>query len=169
MTDNTIPTRQAIAAKDRSGKLTVSGKLKVAIDAMLYEGARRADAAASAGLTDHAVRAALRKPHVLAYYNAGLVVLRESERARNIHRLIEIRDKAENMPAVQAIRDLELTPDQARAGDRGPRAGWMIDLGARPAPGLVVVVNTIGGEQHRPALDVTPNAHIPPTRRGDRS
>jgi hypothetical protein len=34
-------------------------------------------------------------------------VLRSSERARNIHRLVAIRDAANNMPAVQAIKTLE--------------------------------------------------------------
>jgi hypothetical protein len=37
MTETDQPfTRQAIEAKNRSGKLTVSGKLKTAIDLMLY-------------------------------------------------------------------------------------------------------------------------------------
>src|ERR1043165_1664625 len=53
MTDDIQPTRQAIAAKERSGKLTVTGKLKVALDEMLFKGSRRADAAAAAGMTDH--------------------------------------------------------------------------------------------------------------------
>lgn len=91
MTDDQ-PTRQAVAAKERSGKLTVSGKLKVAIDAMLFEGSRRADAAQAAGMTDHGLREAFKKPHVKAYYNAGLQVLRDSERARNILSLVAVRD-----------------------------------------------------------------------------
>jgi hypothetical protein len=54
MTDDAKPiTRQAIAAKERSGKLTVSGKLKVAVDEMLYKAASRADAARVAGISDH--------------------------------------------------------------------------------------------------------------------
>jgi hypothetical protein len=34
---------------------------------------------------------------------ADSTVLRSTERARNIHRLVEIRDAANNMPAVNAI------------------------------------------------------------------
>jgi hypothetical protein len=155
MTDNElVPTRQAIAAKDRSGKLTVSGKLKIALDAMLFAAASRPDAAKAAGMTDHSLRSAMRKAHVMAYYSYGLVVLRESERARNIKRLTEIRDKADNMPAVQAIKELELTPEQARAGQHGARAGWCIDLGGLPPPGLVIQINS---PIEPPALvDVTP-------------
>jgi hypothetical protein len=37
----------------------------------------------------------------------GLQVLRVGERASNIHRLCEIRDAADNMPAVNAIKTLE--------------------------------------------------------------
>jgi hypothetical protein len=152
------PTRQAIAAKNRSGKLTVSGKLKVALDAMLYDGSRRADAAKAAGITDHSLRTALRKPHVARYYNEGLVVLRESERARNIKRLTEIRDKADNMPAVQAIKELELTPEQARAGTHGgPRSGYIIDLSPDP-PGVTIVIRHDAPAQppQPDMVDVTP-------------
>jgi hypothetical protein len=161
MTDDNIPTRQAIAAKDRSGKLTVTGKLKVALDAMLFEGSRRADAATLAGITDHGLRTALRKPHVARYYNEGLQVIRESERARNIYRLIEIRDAADNMPAVQAIKELELTPEQARSGQRGgPRSGYIIDLSDEPAGIVVRIFNppAPAPASEPPMVDVTPNA-----------
>src|SRR5437763_1591725 len=110
MTDDTqLPTRQAIAAKERSGKLTVSGKLKVAIDLMLYQGSCRTDSATAAGMTDHGLREAMKKPHVKAYYNAGLEVLRTSERARNISVLASIRDKADSnqMARVAAVKALE--------------------------------------------------------------
>ena len=60
MINDLTPTRQAVAAKERSGKLTVSGKLKTAIDLMLFEGSRRPDAAAAAGMTDHGLREAFK-------------------------------------------------------------------------------------------------------------
>lgn len=133
-------------ADGRSNKGQVTGKLKVAIDAMLYEGARRPDAAAKAGMTDHSVRSALRKPHVLAYYNAGLEVLRTSERPRNIKRLAEIRDKADNMPAVQAIRALEqMAEDEARPGGH-----------TQQLPGLVVVINSRFADAAPAPINVTP-------------
>ena len=147
------PTRQAIEAKDRSGKLTVTGKLKVAIDAMLFEGSRRADAAKSAGMTDHGLREAFKKPHVKAYYNQGLVVLRESERARNIRRLAEIRDAADNMPAVQAIKALEQMPDDVR------------DLSdPRQQPGITIRI--INPTPAPPTIDVSPtrNSQMLPNR-----
>jgi hypothetical protein len=56
-------------------------------------------------------------------------VLRDSERARNIHRLVAIRDAANNMPAVNAIKALEQIDDEARGTSAMQRA-----------PGLQIVV-----------------------------
>jgi hypothetical protein len=75
MSDNllptTLPTRQAAAIEGRSRRGTVTGKLKAALDLMVWSGERRAHAAEKAGLADSSLRAALRKPHVLQHYNAS--------------------------------------------------------------------------------------------------
>jgi hypothetical protein len=77
---NTMPvTRQARAIEGRSARGQVTGKLRRAIEAMVWEGSCRPDAAAAAGLRDHSVREALRKPHVKAFYRAQLDVLRTRE------------------------------------------------------------------------------------------
>ncbi|MET4170820.1 hypothetical protein ABIB99_001902 [Bradyrhizobium sp. LA6.1] len=145
MTDQ--PTRQAIAVKERSGKLTVSGKLARAIEFMVWEGARRQDAAEKAGLKDHSLRAALRKPHVLQHYNAELGVLRESVRAKNFHRLDEIADGPNAMARVQAIRTME---GQAEEQRNAPAS--------TVRPGLVIVINAKATPTDAPAtIDVTPN------------
>jgi hypothetical protein len=153
MTDTDQPTRQAIAAKDRSGKLTVSGKLKVALDTMLYQGSCRAVAAKAAGMTDHGLREAFKKPHVKAFYNAGLQILRDSERARNIHRAVEIRDAANNQPAIQAIRLLEDLGDE-----HGGR--FNLNLGITLQAGYVIDIRDDAPQTTRPApiIDVTPSA-----------
>jgi hypothetical protein len=65
------------------------------------------EAAAIAGLNVLSIRNALHKPHVLAYYKQQREVLRARESPANIHRLCEIRDAANNLPAVNAIRALE--------------------------------------------------------------
>lgn len=127
----------------------IRGRLRAAIEAMVWEGARRPDAAAAAGMKDHSLRAALKKPHVLAYLRAEMDVLRSSERPRNIHRLVEIRDKADNMPAVNAIRMLEqIDEEHQRLGTLAPQL-----------PGLVVVVQAPAGAavtaQHR-TIDANP-------------
>ena len=164
MTNDIVPTRQAIAAKGRSGKLTVSGKLKVALDLMLYQAARRQDAATAAGMTDHSLRAALRKSHVASYYNAGLEVLRTSERARNHFALVRVRDEADNsMATVAAAKTLEqLAEPNGAGGPGGGRrggAGYFIDL-SEPA-GVVIHITSPAPMPRRrgdDAIDITPNA-----------
>jgi hypothetical protein len=58
------------------------------------------------------MRLALAKPHVIAYHQQQLKVLRGARTARNFHRLCEIADAENNMPAVQAIRALEQISDE---------------------------------------------------------
>src|SRR6185437_11537377 len=101
MTENlpTAPTRQSLAVKERSAAGRVTGKLKIAIDRMVWFGDKRAVAAETAGLSDHGLRSALRKPHVLGYLRSELTLLREGERPRNVHRLAELRDQDDNRNA----------------------------------------------------------------------
>jgi hypothetical protein len=172
MTNDIAPTRQAIAAQGRSGKLTVSGKLKVAIDLMLFgDGSatapsRRADAAQAAGMTDHGLREAFKKAHVRAYYNAGLEMLRTSERARNISALANVRDQSGNDAArVNAAKALEQLAEPNGPGGPGggrgcARGGWCIDLSDdEPRAGVVIVIQPPREPQQRPGamIDVTPD------------
>lgn len=97
----------------KSLPLKVTAKLRTAIDAMVWQGIHRDDAARSAGLTPNALYAALRKPHVKAHYLSECEILRTSGRARRIHRLEEIAEATSNLNAsVQAIRTLD-APDNA--------------------------------------------------------
>jgi hypothetical protein len=126
------PTRQALAVKDRSARGRVTGKLKTAIDRMVWFGDKRLDAATAAALTDHGLRTALRKPHVLAYLRSELALLREGERPRNLHRLAALRDQDDNRgAAVAAIKVLEQLTDDPRAPvgiTLNLQAGFVIDL-----------------------------------------
>jgi hypothetical protein len=119
MTDETedrLPTRQAIAARGRSAPRKVTGRLRAALIEMVWRGSRRAEAAQVAGMTDHGLREALRKPHVKEFYLAELGALRESERPRTFHRLVELRDQDENRnAAVSAAKVLEAIPDELRS------------------------------------------------------
>lgn len=125
-------THQAKAVAKRSARTRVTGPLKEALDYLVFTGVKTdlAAAAAHAGITAHAIRCALEKPHVKAYYEAQLVVLRTSERARNIHTLLAVRDQENNqMARVNAVQALERIEDQSLS------AGHQ-----RSAPGLVIVI-----------------------------
>jgi hypothetical protein len=87
---------QALAARGRSAPGKVTGRLKRALDAMVWEGLMRKQAAETANLSEHSLHVALRRPRVRRYYLEGLDQLRLSARARNIHVLEEIREGAGN-------------------------------------------------------------------------
>jgi hypothetical protein len=132
---------------DQPKRLQVRGKLAIAIHRMLELGEPYNDAAKNAGLTTRAIRKALDKPHVLAYLRQHKQVFREAASAGNIRRLTQIRDAADNMPAVQAIKVLEQLGDEQQQRNPSPSA----------SPGVVirVVTNVIAA----PASTRTIDAH----------
>ena len=105
MTDQQItttaanPHRQALAKR-------LTARVRQAVELMVWDGKPYNEAATESGLTVRAMRLALARPHVMAFYKAELQVLRTSEEPRSIIRLAEIRDAANNMPAVQAAKHL---------------------------------------------------------------
>jgi hypothetical protein len=160
MQELTPLTRQSQAIDGRSAPLKVTGKLRIAIEQMVWHGARRAEAAEKAGMKDHSLRAALRKAHVMAHYHAELGVLRESARARNFHRLDGIAEDSPNaMAKVAAIKVMEAISEPLASVvnlGRAP-AGYVIDL-SDEATGLTVrIVSPVPRRQGDDAIDVTPN------------
>jgi hypothetical protein len=130
----------------RKRGLTVA--VRTAIDAMIYDRCTRAQACKRAGFTERALYLALEKPEVAAYFNRGLQVLRVGERARNIHRLCDIRDAANNMPAVNAVKALELIDSEATARPVG-----------QVQPGIVIRFIT---QAPQPVpIDITPQVAVP--------
>lgn len=112
-------------------RINPTGRVRQAIDAMVWQGLPRDTAAKDAGLKPKSLYAAFLKPHVKAYYLAQLEVLRTSERARTIHRMVEIRDAADNMPAVNAGKVLLQLEDEPTSGASvGQRPGLVIVIGA---------------------------------------
>jgi hypothetical protein len=148
-------TRQAIAARDRSAPMQVTGRLRAALHEMVWQGSRRDDAAKNNGLTVHGLREALKKAHVKAFYLAELRALRESERAKTFHRLCELRDQDDNKnAAVAASKVLEnIADEQARAPAQGqqlPGLQIVIVTPAAPrAPGLTIEHTPAGDDETR--------------------
>jgi hypothetical protein len=95
------------------------------------------EAAAKSGLNVLTIRLALQRPHVLAYYREQREVLRARESPANIHRLCEIRDAADNLPAVNAIRALEQLGGDEQTRPNTPSPGVsirIINLSSPPPP-----------------------------------
>lgn len=122
-------------------RFRIGKKLQVAIDAIVFEGADLQAAAKTAKTSTRVLRRALERRHVLAHLKRRREVLRASARGSNISRLVQIRDAADNMPAVQAIRELERMDD----GDE-------IAAAARRSPGVVIIVQ--GGAVNASLTDV---------------
>lgn len=126
--DTVAPSLPARPDRSADKSLRVTAKERTAIAAMVWDGLPRRAAAEKAGILEHSLYKALRKPSVKAHYLAELEVLRSSERARNIHRLTEIRDAADNMPAVQAIKLLEQMPDENASAAKGLMPGFVVQI-----------------------------------------
>lgn len=121
---------------------------------MVWEGKTRSEAAEQAGMRDHSLREALRKPHVKAFYSSELDVLRTSARAKNFHRLDAIADGSGNdMARVAAIKHMDALADAT------PLHG----SNAPVLPGLQIVIVQRDGTPapHQSMVDVAPNVRAP--------
>jgi hypothetical protein len=130
----------------------VSGKIRIAIEAIAFEGCDRREAAQRAGLDLHSLRTMLSQSRYLKALERALQVRRTLERPRNLQRLIELRDQDRHLPtALAATRTLE---GEGERGGAGPGSvtvnvmspGWIIQP---PASRLQVI-------EHQPADEANP-------------
>src|SRR5689334_20496779 len=77
-------------------KTRISSRVRVALEKMVMNGLSRDESAKLAGLTDHAVYCALRKPHVLVVLRELQEAKRTSAAARTIARAEDLADTAES-------------------------------------------------------------------------
>jgi hypothetical protein len=144
-----------IAKPDRSAPMRVTGRLKRALDSMIWEGLTRDQAAEAAGLTRHALYCALRKPHVLMHFRGELGTLRESTRAKNFHRLDGIAETSGNdMARVAAIKTMEAISDEQtnnRGSSASPGVTIRIINQVAALPSAVVDVTPMAPLEHQPA------------------
>lgn len=121
----------APSKRDASRPGRVTGKLVVALKRIIELGEELDEAAKEAGLTTHAVRLALQRPHVIQWMKAQREVFRAYVCAQNIHHAKDLRDNGRNETArVQAMRFIEQLSDEPQAQSGGVRS-----------PGFVIVVN----------------------------
>lgn len=135
----------------------IEGKVKAVIERMVELGEPWNDAARACNMSARSMRKALDKPHVIAYLKARREVFRSSVNAANIHRLAQIRDAADNMPAVNAVRLLEQMDNEPQSRS-----------GHAQLPGLVIQVITHSGEtrvmEHHPQNEAKPLIEHAPVR-----
>jgi hypothetical protein len=152
-TDIAEPTPHQRRAIDRTAPGRVTGRLRKALEAMVWLGLQRKEAAKYAGLADHSLYQALRRSPVRRYYLEQCEVLRVSGRARRLHRLEQLAEQDRNVAgAVAAIRCAEDlgTAEHAPGRAVGPTSA-----------GFVIVVPAAYLPKDRPTIDVTPEVQPP--------
>ena len=133
----------------------IPSRIAHALKLMVDEGKPIHLAAQAAGVSTHIVREAFAKPHVLEYVRKRRQMLLASVNARNIQRLAEIRDAADNMPAVNSVLALE-----RMAGDATSTPGGLLSH----SPGVTIVINSGQSDERQPvktSIDLTANPPIP--------
>lgn len=115
-----------------SGERVVGGKLKRALDDMVWNGKAWQEAAKAAGMTTRGMRKALERLATKNYLKTQRRDFAAAASAQNIHRAIEIRDQDENrIAALHAAKFIE--NDGAPASDSvniniQTSVGYVIDL-----------------------------------------
>ena len=149
---------QKAAAKVRNGAakaITVKGKVKAAVDLMVHQGRERPEAAAAVGLTDHSLREALRKPHVLAYLNEQMEVLRTSGRPRALTRIMRLVDDAES-ERVQLDAAIYMDGMDRHASTVGAQVNVQVNNNVTVTPGYVIRLNRKQQIDHLPPHGAKP-------------
>ena len=75
----------------------LSAKRVLLVEAMVYDGISRQDAAVKVGMTDRAARYALSDRACMLAYQNCLRILRESEKPKSIHKLAALRDQDKSL------------------------------------------------------------------------
>jgi len=110
------PSRAQLARREASKPGRVTGKLRRALDLMVWEGIHDNEAAVRTGMTLSAIRLAFQRPHVRAYLKEQREVLRARECGRNFHTLLEVRDQKRNaMARIKAVQEIERPNEDASA------------------------------------------------------
>jgi hypothetical protein len=126
MTD-IAPTQPAKPPRSETRSDRITPKVRAAIEQMVWNGLPFDQAAQVAGMHVAAMRKALNRPHVMALLKSEMQVLRSSEHPRSIHRLAQIRDAANNMPAVVAAKHL-LENEQTNSNTNNTSPGVTIRI-----------------------------------------
>jgi hypothetical protein len=148
MSSTDIVQQQPRNAPIHNPKQRISGKVKAAIELMVWDGLGRDEAAQAAGLKPHSLYCAFRTPHVRRFYLAEFEVFRISGRAKRFHRLDELAMQDENKnAAVAAIKAAEQLDDEAPA----------INSRTAQIPGFIIVMpHDLARNESERIIDVNP-------------
>ena len=118
------------------------------IEAMVYEGLTRQEAAAQVQMTDRAARYAMADRAVMNAYQGALKILRESERPKSFHRLAALRDQDKSLK-------VSLDASKALAFDDhgGPVINVGVGVNVAIQPGYIVDLSKVGERSRQILLE----------------
>ncbi|WP_246663292.1 hypothetical protein [Rhizobium sp. WL3] len=143
-----MPAAQKAAAivRKQEKEIVLTPKNKAAVELMVFDGLKRSEAAAAVGLTDHALRAALNKPHVLAYLNAQMDILRTSGRPRALHTMIDLLESKNDSTKFKAAEYLDgMNRSSHQVG--ATQINLQVNNTVNVTPGYVLDLRPEDGEQ----------------------
>lgn len=145
---------QSAAAQERKADKPkkVGRKTRAAIDLMVWEGAKRSEAAQRLGMSDNALRQAFQLPHVLAYLNQQMEVLRSSARSHALFRITDLVDSAQServkLDAAKYLDGMDRTVHQQ---------GAQVNVGVQvnvETPGYIIDLSEYPSEQGSKAKQI---------------
>jgi hypothetical protein len=123
------------AVREQRMPAGLTARRKKLIDAMVWQGMSRQQAAAAAEMTDRNARIALADGRVLRYFRQQLSALREGARPRAVHRLCALSDQDRSLKvAVDASKALLHEPT-------GTIVNVGIGVGVSVKPGYIIDVS----------------------------
>lgn len=140
---NSVPAERPKKRNTRLGR-GLSTKRVLLVEAMVFEGLSRQDAAKKVSMTDRAARYALNDRAVMVAYRQQLQILRESEKPKSVHRLAALRDQEKSLKV-----SLEASKFLAADEHSGPTINLGVNVNVQP--GYVVDLSR-HGEQARQIL-----------------
>lgn len=138
--------KAAATIRKQNKEIVLTPKNKAAVEAMVYEGLKRSEAAELVGLTDHALRTALTKPHVLAYLNDCMEVLRTGLRPRALHtmgELLESKNDSTKFKAAEYLDGMNRSSHQVGATQVNVQVNNTVNV----TPGYVLDLRPEDGQQ----------------------
>ena len=155
------------AASARSGRvnpLSQTGRNLLAVPKvkkllnLMIEGEPLREAAKAAGMTHVRARMVLHDPAVRRAYFRGMEVLRESERARNIHLAVKLRDDGLANDATAASKKVALEAARYLDGESASGGGVNVSVSVTNQVAGYVVDLTEPGQAipHRSAIEAKP-------------
>lgn len=143
----------AAALKREKKEITLTPANKQAVELMVYEGRKRPEAAEAVGLTDHALRVALTKPHVLAYLNECMEVLRTGLRPRALHTMGELLDSKNDSTKFKAAEYLDGQNRGTHTVGAAMQVNVQVNNTVKVTPGYVIKIDRRDDVKSAPQID----------------